>query len=371
MRVALVHDWLTGMRGGEKVLEGIASLYPAADLYTLVHVPGSVSPALEARRIHTSFLQNVPGVARHYRKLLPLFPRAIEAFDLSGTDLVISSSHCAAKGVRVPAGAVHVCYCHTPMRYLWDHYDSYFGAGRAPWPVRAAMRALAPSLRSWDVATSRSVRQFLANSANVAGRIARLYGREATVLRPWVDHAFFTPGDAPANDYLLVSALVPYKRVEIAVEAFRGLDARLLIAGGGPERVRLEAGAPSNVQFLGPVTDEALRQLYRGARALLFPTDEDFGIVPLEAMACGRPVIALRAGGALETVVEGVTGAFFDGQTGEALRKAIERFDPRAFDPARIRSHAVTFDRDRFLREFQAVVAQALTNGPFVAAPAR
>jgi glycosyltransferase involved in cell wall biosynthesis len=356
MKVALVHDWLTGMRGGEKVFEGITTLFPKGEIFTLVHVRGSVSSILEARPIHTSFLQRVPGVARHYRKLLPLYPRAIESFDLSSFDLVVSSSHCAAKGVRVPPGVPHVCYCHTPMRYLWDHYSTYFGPGRARWFVRGTMACVARRLRRWDVATSRRVDVFVANSSNVAARIRRIYDRDALVLRPWVDHAFYTPGGEVSDYFLLVSALVPYKRNEVAIEAFRGLTHRLLVAGSGPDRERLEQGAPSNVVFLGHVPDERLRDLYRGARALLFPTDEDFGIVPLESMACGRPVIALRRGGALETVVDGVTGTFVEEQTPEALRAVVRAFSAERFDPKTVRAHAVRFDRTHFLAEFQRIV---------------
>jgi len=359
MRVAVVHDWLTGMRGGEKVLEGILSRFPGAELYTLVHLPGTVTPAIEAHPIHTSPIQRLPGVDVHYRKYLPLFPRAIEAFDVGDVDLVVSTSHCVAKGIRVPRGVPHVSYCHTPMRYIWSAYDDYFGPGRAPVHVRAAMRAVVGYLRRWDVRSSERVTQFVANSHNVAGRIRAIYGREAEVLHPWVDHDTFTPGGEDGDADLLVSALVPYKRVELAIEAYARLGRPLVVAGDGPERDRLAARVPANVTFLGRVGDDELRALYRRCRALVFPGEEDFGIVPLEAMACGRPVIAYGAGGALETVVEGVTGTFFTPQTAEALMAAVERFDPAALDPAAIRAHAVAFDRTTFLTRFDAIVERA------------
>jgi glycosyltransferase involved in cell wall biosynthesis len=339
MRVAIVHDWLTGMRGGEKVLEGILSLYPKADVFTLLHVPGSVSPAIEAHPIRTSFLQRMPALRSHYRKYLLLFPRAIESLDFRAYDLVISSSHCVAKGARVPAGIAHVCYCHTPMRYIWDRYADYFGPGRTSLPIRTVMAGSAGWLRRWDVETSRRVTTFVANSRYVADRIRRIYDRPADVVYPWVDHATFTPdGEAADSFYLVLSALVPYKRV-----------------------ARLEAHATSNVEFVGRVDDEELRRLYRRCRALVFPGEEDFGIVPLEAMACGRPVLAYRAGGAMETVIEGESGGFFDAQTAASLAGAVRRFEPERFDPAAVRSIALRFDRERNLSAFRTIVERAVT----------
>lgn len=358
MRVALVHDWLTGMRGGEKVLEGIVSLFPESELFTLYHVKGAVSEAIESRPIHTSFVQRVPEA--HFRKLLPLFPRAIERFDLTGFDLVVSTSHCVAKGARPAPGAPHVCYCHTPMRYVWTAFEEYTAPGRTPLAARLALSWSAGYLRRWDVRTASRVTTFVANSENVADRIRRFYSREAHVLRPWVDHETFTPGDGGEPYFLVVTALVPYKRVELAIDAFRGVDAALIVAGDGPLRERLAREAPANVRFVGRVSDESLRELYRRCRALVFPGEEDFGIVPLEAMACGRPVIAYRAGGALETVVEGTTGLFFDAQTPESLRAAVAAFDENAFDAAHIRAHAERFDRGRFLDRFREIVSDVL-----------
>jgi glycosyltransferase involved in cell wall biosynthesis len=271
MRVALVHDWLTGMRGGEKVLLSLARLSPGAPIYTLLHVPGSVHPELEEREIRTSFVQRLPWAAQHYRHYLPLFPAAMAAFDFTGFDLVLSSSHCVAKGARAAANALHVCYCHTPMRYVWDRFDDYFGPGRVSPLLRPAIRVIAAALRRWDVATSRNVHHFVANSRYVAQRIQRYYGRPAEVLAPPVDTDFFTPAPgASAGDYdLIVSALVPYKRIDLALAAYHGSGRRLLVAGSGPDAERLARSAPSEVRFLGHVDDLTLRDLYRGCRAVL------------------------------------------------------------------------------------------------------
>jgi glycosyltransferase involved in cell wall biosynthesis len=354
MKVALVHDWLTGMRGGERCLEVFCELFPEADLYTLVHVPGSVSPIIERRRIVTSFVQRFPGAGRHYRYYLPLFPAAIERLDLSGYDLVLSSSHCVAKGARASRTAVHICYCFTPMRYVWDMYGEYFGRG-AGLLARVVMPSVAAALRQWDRVSSRRVQHFAAISRHVAERIRRAYGRTAEVIYPPVDvQRFRLAEDGPDDFYLIVSALVPYKRVDLAIDAASRMGRRLLVVGAGPEEEKLRARAGRTVEFLGRRDDGEIAELYRRCRALLFPGLEDFGIVPLEAMASGRPVIAYAAGGALETVVplgsKEPTGIFFHEQTVESLMGAIRRFEDAAhrFVPATLRAHAEQFDRPRF-----------------------
>ena len=354
VKVALVHDWLTGMRGGERCLEVFAELFPTADLYTLLHVPGSVSPAIENRRIVTSFIQRLPQAERRYRHYLPLFPAAVRAFDLRGYDLVLSSSHAVAKGVRVPAGALHVCYCFTPMRYVWDLYDDYFGP-RAGLAARVLMPPVAAWLRRWDRRTAAGVHQFVAISRFVAARIRRAYGRDADVIYPPVDVSRFRVDEAPGEFYLVVSALTPYKRVDLAVEACNRLGRRLVIVGTGPEDRRLRAMAGPTVELLGWRDDAQTAELYTRCRALLFSPLEDFGITPLEAMAAGRPVIAFGAGGARETVVppgegEPPTGLFFEHQTVEALVDAIRRFEASAhqFEPKALRRRAEAFDRPLF-----------------------
>jgi glycosyltransferase involved in cell wall biosynthesis len=362
MRVALVHDWLTGMRGGEKVLLALTRIFPEAPLFTLLHVRGSVHPELERRVAGTTFLQRLPGVERRYRNYLPLFPAAVRTLDLRAFDLVVSSSHCAVKALRVRPGALHLCYCHTPMRYVWDRYDDYFGPGRLPAPLRPAVAVLAAWLRRWDRRTAARVHHFAANSAYVAARIRRYYGREAEVVPPPVDTDFFTPdgADTPGTYDLVVSALVPYKRLELVLEAYRGTGRPLRIVGGGPERARLEALAPPEVLFLGTVGDEELRAQYRGCRAVLMPGIEDFGIVPVEAMACGRPAVVFGEGGAVESVTAGRTGLVFHQPTPAALRAAIDSLDRMRFNVSTLRAQAETFSQARFERRLRAFVARAL-----------
>lgn len=357
-RVVLVHDWLTGMRGGEKVLESICRLFPAADLYTLVHKRGSVSPLIESRRIRTSVLQILPAATERYREMLPLFPTVIELFDLDDADLVISTSHCAAKSVVRTGRAKHLCYCHSPMRYAWDQFDAYFGPERLGSAGSALARmAIAPIAR-WDRLTAHRVDRYLANSSYVAGRIARYYNREATVLHPPVDTDFFTPDLAPpSSHFLVVSALVPYKRIDVAIDAASGLGVPLDIVGTGPDLARLKSRASGQITFHGSVEGEALRTLYRRARALVLPAEEDFGIAPVEAMACGRPVVAFGRGGVLETVVPGLTGVLAGTQTADAFADAMASIDGMSFDAAAIRAHAEKFSREAFEEGFAAAVS--------------
>jgi glycosyltransferase involved in cell wall biosynthesis len=353
------------MRGGEKVLLSLARLFPEAPIHTLLHVKGSVAPELEAREIHTTFVQNLPGVARHYRNYLPLFPAAAASMDLSRYDLVISSSHCVAKGVKARKGALHLCYCHTPMRYVWDRYDDYFGPGRASMPVRAVIGAIAPRLRAWDVATASRVHRFIANSSYVAGRIRRYYGREAEVIHPPVDTEFFTPGDDRPGAYdLVVSALAPYKRLDLVLDAYRGTGRSVKIVGFGPEEKKLRAAAPREVELLGQVSDAALRDLYRGCRAVLMTGVEDFGIVPLEAMACGRPAIVFAEGGGAESVVPGETGLVFREATAAALRAAVDSLPTLRFNTRALRERAEAFSRAAFEARIKAFVEKALAEHP-------
>jgi len=369
LRVALVHDWLTGMRGGERCLEVFCELFPDADLFTLLHVPGSVSPVIERRRIVTSFVQRLPGAVERYRYYLPLFPAALRAFDFSAYDLVLSASHAVAKAARRRPGATHVCYCFTPMRYVWDLYDDYFGA-RAPRPARLVMPPLAAALRRWDRRTSGRPDRLAAISRFVADRIRRVWNRGADVIYPPVDVGRFTLADeGPADYYLVVGALVPYKRLDLAVAAVTRMKRRLLVVGSGPDARRLAAMAGPTVEFLGWRSDAEVAPLYARCRAVLFPAMEDFGIVPLEAMAAGRPVIAYGVGGATETVVgldtaaeAPPTGVFFRPQTVDALVEAIATLErnERRFEPKALRARAEAFDRPLFRDRVAAYLAQAV-----------
>lgn len=365
MRVALVHDWLTGMRGGEKVLLSLLRLFPDATIHTLLHVKGSVAPEIESRPIRTTFVQHLPAVARHYRSYLPLFPAAVGSMDLSAYDLVVSASHCVAKGARRAPHAVHVCYCFTPMRYVWDRYDDYFGGDRLSIPARWIVPHVAEALRAWDVATASRVDRFVADSRYVAGRIRRYYGRDAEVILPPVDTDLFTPGEPGPGSYdLIVSALAPYKRIELALEAYRGTGRPLKIVGTGPEAGRLKALAPPEAEFLGWVDDLALRDLYRGCRALVMPGVEDFGIVPLEAMACGRPAVVFAEGGGAETVTDGETGVLFHEPEPACLKAAIDSLQRISFNTVALRARAEAHSRTAFESRFRAFVEGVLAGSP-------
>lgn len=380
LRVAFVHDWLLGMRGGEKVLEALLELFPRAEIYTLFHDPAGVSDSIGSRPIHPSPLNRLPGVKRYYRNLLPLLPSTIERLELGARhDLVISTSHCVAHGAIPPPGVRHVTYCFSPMRYLYDQAEAYAEGGPS-WKVRA-LGLLADRLRGWDADAARRCGEVWAISRFVADRLERVWSGCARprVIHPPVDADYFSPGPPdPAlagveGEYdLIVSALAPYKRVDLAIEAARLAGRRLVIAGSGEREAALRelatnggtdaSGATSGATLLGWVDAPRLRALYRGCRALIFPGEEDFGIVPLEAMACGKPVLGLRAGGLLETLPEGVAGAFFEGRDAASLAEAWSRFDAGAYDPRTIRAHAGRFARGRFLDEF----ARALFDPDFV-----
>lgn len=360
-RVALVHDWLTGMRGGEKVLEAIAELFPGATIHTLLHVRGSASAPLERHPERRSFVQWLPSAARHYRQYLPLFPTAIEQFDFDPYDLVVSTSHCAAKSVVVPGRARHICYCHSPMRYAWDQFDSYFGPTQVGPVASRLLRPVMAGLARWDAATAGRVDRYVANSHYVAGRIRRYYNCGSTVVYPPVDTAYYRPDPvrSPEPFFLVVSALVPYKRLDVAIRACADVGAKLVVVGKGPEEARLrrlaeEAGA--DVEFRGWLEDEAIRDLYQRCLAVLMPGIEDFGMVPVEAQACGRPVVALAEGGAVESVVDGVTGVLVNDPSVEAFADALRQVSAHPFDTAAIRRHAEAFSRARFQQQFRHVI---------------
>jgi len=368
MKIAFVHDWLTGMRGGEKVLDALCERFPDAELFTLFHTRGSVSPTIERRATHTSFIQRLPLVETHYRHYLPLFPTAIEQFSFDRFDLVVSVSHCCAKSIVRPGRVPHLCYCLTPMRYAWDQFDAYFGPERLGRMGSRLMRPVMARMARWDRDTADRVDRYVAISHYVAGRIRRYYNREALVVYPPVDTDFFHPDDRlPARQALVVSALVPYKRIDVAIDACRLARVPLTIVGDGPDRARLERAGGAGVRFLGRLSNEEIRDLYRQSAVTLLPGEEDFGIVPLEAQACGRPVVALGRGGALETVVPGETGALVDEPSPLPFADAVTATIDRRFDPSAIRAHAERFSRARFADEMSALIQDACAAGPAAA----
>jgi glycosyltransferase involved in cell wall biosynthesis len=366
-RIALVHDWLTGMRGGEKCLEALCRRWPDANLFTLLHAPGRVSPEIERLTIHTSFLQRLPGVAGYYRFLLPLMPLAVESFRLVHCDLVLSLSHCVAKAVRPPHGVPHVCYCFTPMRYLWHMRAAYFPTHRG---LKAVARDwLLNRLQRWDRETAERVTHFIAISDTVRVRIQECYGRASVVIFPPVDTEFYTPAKLRRDDYyLVVSAFAPYKRIDQAIEACNRLKRRLVIVGTGQDEKRLRKLAGHTVQFAGWQGNAEIRDHLRRCRALLFPGEEDFGIVPVEANACGAPVIAYGQGGATETLIargglKSPTGILYQSQTVEGLVEAMEQFERHEseFSPEVCRGQALRFRRQRFEEEIGAFLENVIS----------
>lgn len=365
MKVAIVHYWLVGMRGGEKVVESLCEMFPDATLYTHVYDPRAVSEVIGGHRVVTTFIDRLPWAKRWYQRYLPLMPMALEQLDLREYDLIISSESGPAKGVLVAPGSLHLCYCHTPMRYLWDMYPDYLaGAGRV---TRWLMRPLAHYLRMWDLATAFRVDGFIANSRYVASRVWKFYRREADVVHPPVRVEDFHVVDAADDYYLMVGQLVRYKHTELAVEAFNRMGKRLMVIGEGEQFRELSRLAGPNVKIMGRQPFSVIREHYARCKALIFPGLEDFGIVPLEAMASGRPVIAYRAGGALETVVDGVTGMFFDQQSADAIVSAVERFEACQgdFKPDIIRGHAEGFADDRFKTQMREVIDRYLKKGGY------
>jgi glycosyltransferase involved in cell wall biosynthesis len=357
--VAVVHDWLTGQRGGENVLREILRLFPGAPLYTLFHFPGSVDAEIEAHPIVTSFLQRAPGLGRAYRWYLPLFPLGMADLPTAEHRLVVSSSHAVAKAARRAPGGFHLCYCHTPMRYAWDQEEAYFGRGRGP--VASLRRRILARLRRWDVATAGRVDLYVANSTFVAGRIRRYYGRAALVVPPPVDSESFTPaspdiGPRDRHHVLMVAALAPYKLVDRAIHACEAAGLPLVVVGEGPERARLSRLAGAHTRLVGRVSGDRLTDLYRHAICLLQPGIEDFGIAAVEALACGTPVVARGEGGVLDIVRDGVEGVFFAADESEAIRAAIDKCRSMKFNSMNLRERAEGFSAGRFAQRLVEIL---------------
>lgn len=341
MKVAIVHYWLVTMRGGEKVVEVLCDIFPEADIFTLVHDPSKVSTKINSHKITTSFIQKIPFGVTKYQSYLPLHPFAIEQFDLSTYDLIISSESGVAKGVLAPPDACHICYCHSPMRYLWNMYNEYAG-GLSKWK-RIMWALISNYMRQWDYANSQRVDYFIANSRNVQSRIRRYYARDSAVIYPPLDFQKFQPGRSE-DFYLFVGQLNPYKKVDLAVRAFNQLGIKLVIIGAGPQHRELKRLAQSNVVLLGRQPNQVIIDYYSRCKGFVFPGEEDFGITPLEAMAAGKPVIAYARGGAIETVVEGKTGVFFSEQSVPSLLEAVKKAEGIEWKPEHIREHAQQFD---------------------------
>lgn len=360
MKVAIIHYWLVGMRGGEKVIEALCEMYPEADIFTHVYAPDMVSDRIRAHRVIPTFINRLPRAASMYKTYLPLMPMALEQLDMRGYDLIISSESGPAKGIIPPADALHVCYCHTPMRYIWNMYHDYReNAGRL---ARLAMPPLTHYLRMWDVGTAARVDSFVANSMTVSRRIRRYYGADSTVIHPPVDtNAYHQASPSELGDfYLMAGELVRYKRPDLAVQAFNDMKLNLVVIGGGEMLDELRRMAGSTVTVLGAQPFDVLKSHYARCRALIFPGEEDFGMVPVEAMASGRPVIAYGKGGATETVVAGETGVFFDTQSVEAIIAAVRRLETMDIDPARIAAHARQFGREQFVHRMRAHIDDLL-----------
>ncbi|MBI4281319.1 glycosyltransferase [Candidatus Uhrbacteria bacterium] len=359
MKIAFVHDFLVQNGGAERVLRALHALWPEAPIYTIVHDKKRTHPDLQGKDIRPSFLQKMPFGLSHYQWFLPWMPRAIESHNLMEYDVVLSSSSAFAKGVITGPRTLHICYCHTPTRYLWTDTHTYIRELAYNRLVKHIIPFLLTNLRLWDQMTAHRVDHFIANSKNVQERIKKYYRRESVVVHPPIDTSRFSLADRIENYYLIGGRLVSYKRYDLAVQAFSKMGIPLVVFGEGPEYARLQAMAKPNVQFVGKVSDEELARLYRHAIAFLHPQEEDLGLTALEAMASGRPVIAYAKGGALETVVPGVTGTFFEEQTWESLADTVLHFNPLAYDAKKIRAHAEQFDVQKFQAQVKGFVENA------------
>jgi len=365
MKYVLVHDWLTSLAGAEKVLEALCEIYANAPIFTLVKDEMNIAHSkFYPKEIHTSFLQKFPKASKWYRYYMPFFPLAIESFDLSNFDVVVSTSHAVAKGVLTTHKQLHICYCHTPMRYIWDLVHQYLREVHLDKGLKGfIVKMFMHYLRIWDICSVNRVDYFVANSKYIAKRIKHLYNRQATVIYPPVNVELFSVLDGRDNFYLTASRFVPYKKIDIVVEAFSHMpEKRLVVIGDGPDNAKIKAKATRNVELVGALPFEQLRFYLQKAKAFIFAAEEDFGILPVEAQACGTPVIAYRAGGVLETVEDNITGLFFDEQSSGCIVDIIRNFDRKqdCFDANVIRQHALQFSKERFKKEFSVFVSKCL-----------
>ncbi len=364
MKVALVHDYLNQMGGAERVVMALHEIYPDAPIYTSIYDPKLVDPAFRKMDIRTSFMQKFPMVTKHHQPYLPFYPFAMESLDLRGYDLVLSSSSAFGKGVITRPETMHICYCHTPMRWCWN-YEEYVEREQLGKMARRILPFLITGLRSWDQTSSMRVDHFIANSPVIAERIQKYYRRDAVVIPPPVEASRFTfdPTIQPEDYFLIVSRLIPYKRIDLAIEACNRLRLPLVIIGSGRDLERLKKLAGPTIRFMGRLSDQEVLSYYARCRAFLFPGEEDFGITPLEAQASGRPVIAYGVGGALASVVDGVTGVFFKKQTVESLAEVLATFNEQRYDRQVIRSHALEYDMPRFHRRIQQFIEAKMSEG--------
>lgn len=363
MKVVLLHDWLTGFRGGERVLEAFCQMYPDASIYTLIHVAGSIPDSIESHKIYSSFLSQMPGIEKHYRKFLPLFPKAAEALNIiEEADVVLSSSHCVIKGVRKPKNAVHISYIHSPMRYLYDQFDNYFGPN-APLSQRVGIKFFKDYLVNWDLESNKNVDVMIANSQFVKNRISSFYNRDSIVVHPFVDLIDFEhlKNSAPEKSdyYVMVTAFAPNKRVDLAIEAFNELGLTLHIIGSGQQEKMLKEMANQNIKFLGNVSRAEVIDQFAKAQAMIFPGVEDFGITPLESLASGTPIIAYKKGGVLETLNE-KTAVFFERDHKDSLIEALKRFNQVKFDRNDLINRANQFSKEEFQTKMKKIIDQAL-----------
>ncbi|MCW2099400.1 UNVERIFIED_ORG: glycosyltransferase involved in cell wall biosynthesis [Pseudomonas psychrophila] len=359
-RIAIVHDWLTTYAGAEKVLEQILKIYPEADLFSICDfIPEEQRDFLNGRKPKTTFIQHLPGAKKRYRNYLPLMPLAIEQIDLSNYDVVISSSHAVAKGVLVGPDQLHICYCHSPIRYAWDMQSQYLSEANLDKGVKSwLVRHLLFKTRNWDSRSSNGVDYFISNSDYIGRRIRKIYRRESTTIYPNVAVKDFTIQEVKDDFYLTASRMVPYKKIDLIVKAFAGMpDKKLIVIGDGPQYDKVKRAATPNITILGYQSFNVLRDHMQRAKAFVFAAEEDFGIIPVEAQACGTPVIAFGKGGALETVVDGSTGVLFHEQTVSSIQEAVHKFETTfEFSPEKIRLHAETFSEERFTTQFKAFV---------------